>query len=124
MSNVDIYLDPDTHDIVVSDDGTIRLTESTEEDAAQRLKIRLLIFEGEWVLDNREGVPYYQSILTKASKEVVDAIFKSKIMEESLVSSIDEFESVYDTSARTYSLSFSVTLTTGETVDSEVSLDI
>jgi hypothetical protein len=121
--NTDIYLDSSTHDIVYSD-GDIRLTRDTLEDAAQRIKIRLQIFKGEWILDNREGVPYYQEILTKTSKEAVDAIFKAKVLEDPLVENLLEFTSTYNPSSSEYSLNFSVSLTSGDTLTDTFSLEI
>jgi len=121
--NVDIFLDPSSHDIVYAD-GDIRMTASLLEDAAQRIKVRLQIFKGEWVLDNREGVPYYQEILTKASKESVDAIFKAKILEEPFVDNIIEFVSTYSPVNRTYSLEFSVLLVGGTTLSDTFTLEI
>ena len=121
--NTDLYIDPTTHDLVVVD-GTARLTADTEEDAAQRLKIRLLIFQEEWLLDLREGVPYYQSILEKNDKQVVDAIFKAKIAEEPLVENITSFESTLNTGTRGYSLEFTVKLVNGEETSSSFTIGV
>ena len=60
---VDLFLDPGTGDLNVSDSGVIRLTSGTLESVAQRLRIKLRTFLGEWFLDTNVGVPYYQSIL-------------------------------------------------------------
>ncbi len=42
----------------------------------QRLKIRLLVFLGEWFLDETRGVPYFQEILEKGTSydQISDAI--------------------------------------------------
>jgi hypothetical protein len=113
--NTDIYLDPVTHDILI-ENGTPRLTSDDLEDAAQRLKIRIWIFQGEWILDTREGVPYYQQILDKTSRAAVDAILRAKILEEPLVERINQFSSTFDKANRSYELDFEVILTTGETL--------
>lgn len=118
----DLYLDPNSHDLVI-ETGTLRLTSDINEDAAQRLKIRLLIFKGEWILDNREGVPYYQSILKKTSKAAVDSIFKAKIQEEPLVDKITSFESTLSPS-RYYELDFTVLLTTGDTLQQTFNIEV
>lgn len=121
--NTDIYLDPTSHDIVYSN-GDIRLTKNILEDATQRIKVRLQIFKGEWVLDNREGVPYFQDILTKSSKEANDAIFRAKILEEPLVDTIVDFNSTQDRLTRTYSLDFSVQLVGGDILSDTLNLQI
>ena len=120
--NTDIFLD-NNHDILY-ENGDIRFTNSLSEDAAQRIKIRLLIFVGEWILDNREGVPYYQRILTKVSKAVVDAIFKAKILEEPLVDRISEFTSIQDNVNRIYKLNFEVILKNGTTVQDSLEITL
>lgn len=112
--NTDLYLDPNSHDLVITADG-VRFASTTEESAAQRIKIRLLVFREEWILDLREGVPYFQEILTKTSKQVVDAIFKAKILEDPLVDKISYFTSSINTATRKYTLSFEALLTDGET---------
>lgn len=120
---VDLYIDPNSHDLVV-EDGTLRLTDGVEEDAAQRMKIRLLVFQGEWILDLREGVPYYQDILTKTTAPAVDAIFKAKILEEPLVVRITQFESSINPATRGYTLDFTAELTTGETTTSTFTVGV
>jgi hypothetical protein len=119
----DLYLDPITHDLMLTGEG-IRATSSVLEDAAQRIKVRILIFLGEWLLDSREGVPYYQQILTKTSKVAVDAIFRAKIKEEPLVFQVVSFSSNLSTSDRKYTLSFEVLLTSGETLTDDITLEI
>ena len=122
--NVDLYVDPIAHDLVIDPVTGIRMTADVIEDAAQRIKVRLLIFLGEWVLDNREGTPYFQQILTKTSKAAVDAIFRAKIKEDPLVLEVLSLESTFDSASRFYSLSFSVSLVSGETVEDEITLEI
>lgn len=51
------------------------------DEIAQVLRQELRVFAGEWFLDTREGVPYFQDILKKAPDPArIDAIFKDKIL--------------------------------------------
>lgn len=80
---------------------------------AQRLRIRLLTFRGEWFLDTGYGVPYFQRILGhKIKKSDVDLIFQREILAENGVKELTFFESTFEN--RKYTLSFRVKVTTGD----------
>lgn len=104
---MDIKLTND-HDIdIVSNDFTLTQTES--ESLKQRLIIKLLTFQEEWFLDQTEGIPYYQSILGKnRSKESIDTIFKTAILDTPDVVSLLSFQSSIDNLTRIYTMSFKV----------------
>ncbi len=61
----DLFLDPETGDIFVSESGQMRLTETVEEDAAQRLRCKLRFFMGDWFLASNIGMPFFEQILIK-----------------------------------------------------------
>jgi hypothetical protein len=64
------------HDLLI-EEGDLVLINNEAEMAVQSLKINLLLFRGEWFLDNTIGVPYFQEILGKVSnKTLVDNIIK------------------------------------------------
>lgn len=111
---MDILLDTLVHDIMF-DNSDIPLTTNTiRDDVAQRLKIRLATYLGEWFLNSDVGMPYYQSIFKKGvTKASVDILFQAAILEEEGVTSIVEFNSSLDVSTRTYTLSFRVMTTDG-----------
>ena len=49
------------------------VTQPFTENVGQRLRLRLLTFEGEWFLDTTYGVPYFQRILgRKPTKSAID----------------------------------------------------
>ena len=106
-------------DILLNDDHDIsfngkdfKLTASVDQSLAQRLKIKLLTFYGEWFLDSTEGIDYYGSIFGKnRSKQAIDTLFMNKILEEDDVTAISSFESSINKETREYSLSFSVLTT-------------
>ena len=54
---VDIYIDPITNDIDLTN-NTIRLTKSVEELTRQQVSITLNAFRGEWRFNIDFGVPY------------------------------------------------------------------
>ena len=54
---MDILLDR-SGDLLLSDTGDIVLNDSV----AQKIRIRLLWFEGEWKWDREEGIPYLSLI--------------------------------------------------------------
>lgn len=109
---MDILLDPVSHDCVFINGACPVTTERTEV-VAQRLKIKLLSFTGEWFLDLGYGVPYWQRILGKKNKKGdVDLIFQQAILEERGVKEITFFESSLVN--RVYSMSFRVKVTTGD----------
>ena len=84
------------------------------ETTAQRLRVRLLTFMGEWFADTSYGIPYYQRILgKKVAKSTIDQIFQQAILEERGVREITYFES--SLSGRRYSAEFRVKVREGET---------
>lgn len=108
---MDIQLN-NQHDIALVGNDFV-LTETIPMTLAQRLKIRLLTFLGEWYLDVTEGIPYYESILGKnRAKETVDNIFKNAILDDEDVLNIVEFESNISKD-RQYNLRFSVKSVSG-----------
>lgn len=99
--------------------GPPAVTSTPTENVAQRLKIKLLTFKGEWFQNILYGVPYRQDILGhKVSKTRVDRIFQEAILEERGVKEIVSFESFL--SGRTYNMKFSVRADSGLTVPVEI----
>lgn len=86
------------------------------ENVAQRLRIRLLTFEGEWFLDTTYGVPYWQRILgQKPTKSAIDQILQQEVLSENGVKEIVSFTSSFVN--RQYSASFQVRVVNGEVTD-------
>ena len=71
----------------------------------QHLTIRLSFFLGEWPLDRRLGVPWYQNILGKTGTEtVVRAVFEKVILGTPGIVSITELNFEYIGANRTLRL--------------------
>lgn len=86
---------------------TDNLTVDPASVVAQRLRIRLQTFLGEWFLNTAYGVPYWQRILgKKTTKTAVDRIFQEQILSERGVREIVSFSSTFKN--RQYDMSFRV----------------
>lgn len=98
--------------------GGLVLVDGVDE-LVQKLIVRLQFFLGEWFLDQRLGIPYYQAILVKSPNLVsVQSIFREVILE---TPGVDELLGAIvlslDGALRRLSVSFTVRATTGEAVD-------
>lgn len=105
---MDLLLDPLTNDLVFVN-GVTSVTQTQSEIVAQRLKITLYTFLGEWFLDTTIGVPYFQQIFGKVrSKAAIDVIFQNVISADAGVVEIREFTSSMSTGDRGYTMTFKV----------------
>jgi len=88
------------------------------EEVAQRLRVRLLFFKGEWFLNLDEGLPYYQSVLVKGLQEkVIRSVFGAAIQGTPGVNQL--LSLTYEIStARRLSLAFKCKLEDGSTFTS------
>lgn len=113
----DIKLDPDG-DIFIEDDDLV-LVEGVDA-IAQDVEIRLTFFLGEWFLDTRLGVPYFEKILGQkpVRVEVVKSILRKAIMTTPGMKGIADFTVDFDGLTRKLSVSFR-----GETVEGEFEFD-
>ena len=113
---MDFLLDTIEHDIIWNNGPLTKqyTTQPFTQTVAQRLKIRLLTFQGELFTDTTYGVPYWQRLLgvKQTSKAAVDLIFQQKILEEEGVKEIVSFNSTFQN--RQYSLTFQVKVVNGE----------
>lgn len=121
---MDLLLSPETHDMIFVNGGC-PVTVSQQDIVAQRLKITLQTFLGEWFLDTDLGIPYFQQIFTKIrSKATVDAIFQQAILDDPGVLEIVSYESSLDASTRGFDLVFSVRVADGTIVPIDFTLFI
>lgn len=113
---MDLLLDPLTHDIVWNNGPLTRAytTQPLVQTVAQRLKIRLLTFLGEYFINTAYGVPYFQSLLgqKQTSKARADLIFQQQILVEPGVREIVSFNSTFEN--RQYSLTCSIKVMNGD----------
>jgi len=106
---MDFALTVPQHDIDVSS-GDLEIL-GTVDSIAQNLRIRLQFFLGEWFLDRRLGVPYYQQILVKnPGTNLVRSVFRKAITTTPGVISLDALETDYEGTTRTLTVAFTVTV--------------
>lgn len=116
---MDLLLDEVSHDIVWNNGPLTKeyTSQPYTQTVAQRLKILLLTFSGEWFWDTSYGVPYYQRLLgiKQVSKASIDLIFNQKILSEPGVKEITYFKSSFIN--RVYSLDFKVRVVDGSVTE-------
>jgi hypothetical protein len=98
---------------VVIENGDLVLTSGVES-VAQDVEIRLSFFLGEWFLDTRLGVPYFQRILGQKPRfSTVATILKKAIFTTPGIISISNFELDWVGATRTMNVSFNAESTEG-----------
>lgn len=106
---MDIALNGYDATFVNGPDITSVVVRRAPEVVAQRLKIRLRTFFGEWFINTSYGVPYFQRILKKGiDKTTVDNLLREQILEEPGVLEIIAFNSDLDDYSRSYYCSFEI----------------
>lgn len=119
---MDILLDPLTHDIIFVN-GECPVTRNQQNVVAQRLKITLQTFLGEWFLNLDTGIPYFQQILNKVrNKSTVDAIFQAAILNDPGVIEMISYNSTLNSGGRGFALTFSVRVADGSIVPIDFTL--
>lgn len=104
---MDLLIDPTTGDLVFKN-GLCPVTQLQADVVAQRLRITLYTFYGEWFLDDTIGVPYIQQIFTKVKrKSTIDLIFQGLIAADPGVIEILTFYSEVS-AQRGYTMTFQV----------------
>lgn len=119
---LDIRLDETTHDLDLS---TFDLKLISDLDyLEQKIKVVLLFFFAEWFLDTTVGIKYFESIfVANPNLTLVDSLFKTAILEIEEVKEITAYDSVFNGSFRSFSLTFTVQTNIGElSLTQEISL--
>jgi len=102
---MDIALGTGTHDLDIVN-GDLYLVSDLDA-TAQRLKIKLQFFLGEWFLDENVGIPFYESVFLKnPNLAVINAIFRRAILSDEAVITINQFDFTFHDSLRSGSLTF------------------
>jgi len=102
----DILLD-ENNDLAIVDYDLALTSES--QITTQRIKQRLLTFQGEWFLNNDLGLPYFTEILGKnKSLPRIEAIYIRSIQEIEEVAEILALAAMQDAQSRTLTVNFSV----------------
>lgn len=111
----------DDGDILISDLGITRLTDTLLEEVAQRLLAKLQMFLGEWFLDAREGIPYHRDVFVKnPNLATIRSLYSSTIQGDEGVESLLSLELDYDPTARFLSVTFAAQLISGDVLEKEI----
>jgi hypothetical protein len=107
---------PDVGDMALTDTGEEVLRTDLAEEVAQRLKVRLNFFRGEWFLNLNAGTPWYQRLLVKDPKDaIIRAIFTRVIGGTEGVAQVMSLSYDIDRRTRELSLRFRARLEDGST---------
>lgn len=113
----------DEHDIAFVN-GVALVTEDLKQSTAQRLKVKLSTFKGEWFADANTGIDYFGSVFGKRRrKETVDLIMQTAILEDPDVIRIVSFSSGI-TANRAYEMTFSAQVTDGTVASVTVNVGV
>jgi len=103
----DFLLDTATYDVDI-DNYDFQLVSGIDE-VVQQVKIRLLFFKGEWFLNTAQGLPFYDDILVKNPNiPNIDNIIKAEIVNTPNVNELLSYESEYNNTNRSLSISFEI----------------
>lgn len=96
----------DSNGDLAIEDGDLVLIDGVEA-IAQDCEVRLKFFQGEWFLDQRLGVPWFQKILGhKPRLNAVSQIIQKAILTTPGILAITDFALDYEGATRTLSISF------------------
>lgn len=105
LENRDLLLTLVGHDLDTSG-FELHIAEGLDA-TAQRIKVRLKLFLGEWFLDLLAGIPYYQDILVKNPDETaINAIIKEAILSVPTVIELVTYTASLDNARRTFTVTF------------------
>ena len=112
---MDLLLDRNG-DLFISPKGDVVLGDST----AQKIRIKLLFFEGEWRWNREEGLPYYDYLFQKKpDTDYLEAAVRAKIFEVTKVTDVRDVRVTLDSKTRTGTIRFTA-LTDQEIIREEV----
>jgi len=121
MSN-DILIDPVTHDISLVNGTTMVLCTELKDLTRQRVEITLKTYMGEWFANTIFGVPYFQTVFGKNTKNAADIAFKTAIQGVEGVQELLAYESTLDNKTRKLTVSFKALGTDGQIIDQEITV--
>lgn len=114
-------LDPNNWDLYLKGDR-IAFIENNDE-VAQHIRTRLLLFLEEWFLDVEAGTPWFQKIFIKPADLLeIEVIIKDRILQTDHVKELTSFDLSFDN--RTLSIDFGCTTDFGSINNIEVALDV
>ena len=120
-------------DLALDSDGDLELsagrarltTEEDGESVAQRLRVRLRLWRGDYALDTRVGIPFRRWLGSKgeASVTLAETVLRRAVSTCPGVGRVDGFAFALDRSTRVAFVDFAVTTDTGIAVSDNVFLE-
>jgi hypothetical protein len=87
-------------------------------ETAQRLQNKFRMFQGEWELEPRAGMPMFEKVLVKNPNiSELNRLYRSVLLADTAVDSIDSLTLDFDRSLRALSISFEATLNDGSSLE-------
>ena len=114
-------------DILLTENGDLHLTSKGDialsDSLAQKIKVRLKWWLGEWRWDEEEGLPYRDDIFIKnPDTDAFEMAVREKIFEIDEITDVKDVSIKYDAKSRDCKISFTA-LTDTETIREEVEID-
>ncbi len=107
-------VNPIAHDLELTN-NQITLTAETVEATAQRARIMLQFFEGEWYLDQREGLPYWRKILVhNPNAAEIRSMYRRALLDVPRIAAVDKLDVSIDRQAREGHMTFEATTDDGQ----------
>jgi hypothetical protein len=100
--------------------GQTRFLVNSPEAVAQAVKTRLALIQGEWFLDQAEGVPYATKILGTGTQATRDIAVQNTILNTKGVKAITAYSSSVEPNTRKFSVSETLDTIYGETSITQV----
>ena len=110
---MDLLVDINGSGDMIFVNGSTPRTYTEADVVAQRLWIHLRTFRAEWFLYEPYGVPWFDILGTKKSKQQVDSILQREVLSVQGVREIVTWLSDFNNASRSYSCSFNVKTTNG-----------
>ena len=103
-------------DVYLNEDNDLELIEGVEA-IAQDVSTRLQTFLGEWYLDERIGLPYFQEILgQKPRLGLVRSLYNDAIIATPGINTLNDLSIDYDATTRALSVTFRADTVSGDLV--------
>lgn len=123
QENMSLYIDPETRDLVINDEGLMETTYENET-IKQAVRLTLMVYKEEFPFDLMHGTDWKQ-VMGKKPHELnngeISEVIREGIFQEDSVTEISEIE--IDISNRNLNISFSGTLSDGNTINMEVGVN-
>ncbi len=117
----DFKFDKDSDDLMLDSNYQLAVTETFADIVALRIRTRLRTILGEHFLNRNLGVAYFEEIMVKnPDLSKVKNLLLVALSGVEGVSKVLQFDPIFESSTRTYRVTFKVLATTGEVVEGEV----